>query len=63
MTQAPERIFIAGEYDEYGYYYPNSVEAEGEHGGKAGEYIRADLMPEFVPVEWVRVKANKGDGK
>ena len=40
----PERIWICDHIGEYGQYYPNATEAEGEHGGKAHEYIRADLV-------------------
>lgn len=39
---APEQIVIAGDLEECGNYYPSAVEAEGEHGGFAVEYIRKD---------------------
>ena len=51
MTQAPERICIAGRLDECGSYYSNATEAEGEHGGRSVEYIRADLVPQWQPIE------------
>lgn len=41
---APERIWTCSHLGEYGSYYPEAVEAEGEHGGMAVEYIRADLV-------------------
>ena len=40
----PERVWIAGMLDECGNYYSEPVEAEGECGGIAVEYIRADLV-------------------
>lgn len=48
---APDRIVIAGGWGECGNYYPNATEAEGEHGGVAIEYIRADLMPQWMPID------------
>lgn len=48
---APDRIVIAGGWGECGNYYPNATEAEGEHGGVAIEYIRADLVPQWMPIE------------
>lgn len=43
MSEAPERIFICKHFGEYGSYFPEAVEAEGEYGGEAVEYVRADL--------------------
>ena len=48
MNDAPERIVIAGTLDECGSYYPSAVEAEGEHGGFAVEYLRADIADELL---------------
>ena len=38
----PDQIWIAGKPSEYGRYYPERVEAEGEHGGCGIEYVRRD---------------------
>lgn len=43
-NEAPERVWIAGLLDECGHYYSNATEAEGEHGGAAAEYVRADMI-------------------
>jgi hypothetical protein len=43
MTDAPERIVIAGTLEECGNYYPTATEAEGEHGGFSVEYVRLDI--------------------
>jgi hypothetical protein len=56
---APERIVIAGGWGECGSYYSNATEAEGEHGGIAVEYIRADLVEAAqakldAALEWIR---------
>lgn len=43
MNDAPERIWTCAHVGEYGYYFPDAVEAEGEYGGTAVQYTRADL--------------------
>ena len=55
-TEAPERIWIAGDFGECGNYYPNAVEAEGENGGFAVEYTRADLAPVVKPLSFGRAE-------
>jgi hypothetical protein len=50
MTQTPEelaalgRVWICPHVGEYGRYYPEAVEAEGEHGGGAVEYVPATAL-------------------
>ena len=43
-TKAPERVWVCEHMGEYGNFYPEAVEAEGEHGGISVEYVRADLL-------------------
>ena len=43
-TKAPERVWVCEHMGEYGNFYPEAVEAEGEHGGTSVEYVRADLL-------------------
>ena len=38
-TEAPERIWVCAHLGEYGHYYPEAVEAEGEWGGVAVPYV------------------------
>ena len=38
-TEAPERVWICSHLGEYGHYYPEAVEAEGEYGGVAISYV------------------------
>ena len=38
-TEAPERVWICSHLGEYGKYYPEAVEAEGEYGGVAISYV------------------------
>ena len=45
MSDAPETIWTCTHVGEYGHYFPDAVEAEGEYGGTAVEYRRADLPP------------------
>lgn len=40
MTNPPNPVFICSHMDEAGPYYPSAVEAEGEHGGNAIEYVQ-----------------------
>lgn len=56
MTDAPERIWTCKHIGEYGRYYPEAVEAEGEHGGEAVEYVRADARPMTVAEAATRAK-------
>lgn len=51
MSEAPERIWTCSHLGEYGRYYPEAVEAEGEHGGTAVEYIRADHVDALLKAE------------
>ena len=51
MSEAPERIWTCSHLGEYGRYYPEAVEAEGEHGGMAVEYLRADHVAEMLKAE------------
>ena len=51
MSEAPERIWTCSHLGEYGRYYPEAVEAEGEHGGTAVEYIRADHVADMLKAE------------
>ena len=37
-----DRIFSCSHVGEYGLYFPEAVEAEGEYGGTAVEYVRRD---------------------
>lgn len=54
MTDKPDRIWIAGVPDECGSYYSSAVEAEGEHGGIAFQYLLAtperELASELVAI-------------
>ena len=43
MTWTPETIWTCTHVGEYGNYFPEAVEAEGEYGGTAVEYTRTDL--------------------
>ena len=43
-TKAPKQIWVCEHMGEYGNFYPDAVEAEGEHGGTSVEYVRADLL-------------------
>jgi hypothetical protein len=49
-TKAPERIWTCEHVGEYGHYFPEAVEAEGEYGGTAVEYILADLAPQWQDI-------------
>ena len=54
MSEAPETIWTCDHLGEYGQYYPEAVEAEGDYGGTAVEYTRADLSPQpkVKPLPW-----------
>ena len=39
MSRTPDRIWTCTHIGEYGEYFPNAIEAEGEYGGKAVSYI------------------------
>lgn len=39
-----DSVWIAGHAGEYGCYYPEGVEAEGEHGGTAVEFRRVSAL-------------------
>ena len=43
MSDAPETIWTCTHVGEYGYFFPDAVEAEGEYGGVGVEYRRTDL--------------------
>ena len=50
-TKAHERIWAFHEpVGEYGHYFPETVEAEGEYGGTAVEYILTDLAPQWQDI-------------
>jgi len=38
MSDAPKTIWTCTHVGEYGHYFPDAVEAEGEYGGTAVEY-------------------------
>jgi len=44
MTDAPEKIWTCAHVGEYGYYFPDATEAEGEYGGTGVEYTRSDTV-------------------
>lgn len=48
MSDAPERIWTCDHLGEYGSYFPEAVEAEGEFGGQAVEYTRSDLVGQLI---------------
>ena len=45
MSELPETIWTCNHVGEYGQYFPEAVEAEGEYGGTAVSYRRADVPP------------------
>ena len=58
MSEAPETIWTCNHVGEYGRYFPEAVEAEGEYGGTAVSYRRADLPPTLsAALELPEVKA------
>jgi hypothetical protein len=50
MNDAPETIWTCTHVGECGYYFHDAVEAEGEYGGTAVEYRRADLPPTHAQI-------------
>jgi len=42
----PDSIWVCTHLGEYGKYYPEAVEAEGEYGGTAVEYVPKQAKPE-----------------
>ena len=61
-TEAPERIWICSHLGEYGHYYPEAVEAEGEWGGVAIPYVPeariAELEAQTTEAAIATIKAN-----
>ena len=58
MSEAPETIWTCNHVGEYGRHFPEAVEAEGEYGGTAVSYRRADLPPTLsAAMELPEVKA------
>ena len=51
MSEAPEEIWTCSHLGEYGRYYPEAVEAEGEHGGTAVKYFHEDHVTAMLKAE------------
>lgn len=45
---APRKIWTVSHADEYGHYFPEAVEAEGEYGGTAVAYHHDDVVRELI---------------
>ena len=56
MSETPETIWTCDHVGEYGHYFPEAVEAEGEYGGKAIKYRRADIPP-TLSADLIRLRA------